>query len=330
MVPPTPQSLLIPALQLPTPIPRPCVPIYLVGPTAVGKSAIALTLARLIGGEIISVDSMQVYRGMDIGTAKPSQAERTAVPHHLLDVVAVSVPFDTSQFLQLATPAMESIVARDKAPIFCGGTGLYFNASLHGLGNAPPSDLALRQQLEQTPLADLLRELEQADRVTYEQIDRQNPRRVVRAIEVIRLSGRPFSEQRASWERGSSDPQAASASGNRRIFGFTRSPKDLHQRIEARVEAMFQSGLVEETRQLLAAGLARNPTAMQALGYRQVVAHLEGTVSLEETKRLVVQKTRQFAKRQMTWFRRQFPVRWIELQPDTDPAAIAQEIVCSL
>jgi tRNA dimethylallyltransferase len=292
-------------------------PIYLAGPTAVGKSAVALVLAERIGGEIISVDSMQVYRGLDIGTAKPDAAERTRVPHHLIDVVDLTEPFDTAKFVALARQAMAAIQARGRAPIFCGGTGLYFNAFLEGLGEAPPAKPALRAELEAIPLPELLRELELRDPLTFRRIDRRNPRRVIRAVEVIRLTGRPFSAQRADWQSGVQSPESTV------VFALTRTTEDLRSRIDDRVERMFAAGLVEETRHLLKTGLAQNRTAMQAIGYRQVVEHLRGGRSLPETIELVKTKTRQFAKRQMTWFRRQLDLKWIELPPQESSDHVA-------
>src|ERR1700743_2026758 len=181
-------------------------PLFLAGPTAVGKSEIALLLAEKIGGEIISVDSMQVYRGMDIGTAKPSREERARVRHHLIDVVQLTELFDAAQFVARANAAVAEIQSRGKSPIFCGGTGLYIKAFLEGLGGAPPADEKLRAELEAAPLSELLAELAERDPVTYEKIDRKNPRRVIRAVEVIRLTGRKFSEQRAGGRGGQEPP----------------------------------------------------------------------------------------------------------------------------
>jgi tRNA dimethylallyltransferase len=286
--------------------------VFLAGPTAVGKSEIALLLAEKIGGEIISVDSMQVYRGLDIGTAKPSAAERARVPHHLIDVVDLTESFDAAQFVRLANAAVIEIQARGHVPVFCGGTGLYFKALLEGLGEAPAADDELRAELEAMPLPGLLAELAEKDPVTYERIDRQNPRRVVRAVEVIRLTGRKFSEQRSEWE------SAVHSAESSVIFGFAREREDLRKRIDARVDAMFARGLVEETKKLLERGLAQNKTALQALGYRQAVEHLRGERSLPDTIELVKSKTRQFAKRQMTWFKRQLHLKWVEIaQRDT-------------
>jgi tRNA dimethylallyltransferase len=295
-------------------------PILVAGPTAVGKSEIALVLAEKLGGEIISVDSMQVYRGLDLGTAKPSAAERKRVPHHLIDVAELTGPFDAARFVTLAQRAVAEIQSHGRVPILCGGTGLYFKAFLDGLGKAPPSDEKLRAELEAAPLAELLRELEQRDPETFAKIDRQNPRRVIRAVEVIRLTGRPFSQQRSDWS-------SCTTHHAPRRFGFTRSSTDLHARISARVDEMFRRGLVDETRQLLTRGLAENKTAMQAIGYRQVVEHLRGERSLPETIELVKSKTRQFAKRQMTWFRKHADLEWIELSPTDVAMAIADQII---
>jgi tRNA dimethylallyltransferase len=287
-------------------------PIFIAGPTAAGKSALAFELAQKIGGEIISVDSMQVYRGLDIGTAKPSRAEQEKIPHHLIDVANLDETFDAAKFSALAKKAVEEIQSRHRTPIFCGGTGLYFKAFLEGLGDAPPADSALRAELEKLPLADLLQELSERDPVAFEKIDRQNTRRILRAVEVIRLTGKPFSEQRADWNSKAKNQEWVA-----RCFGVSRSNSDLHSRINQRVDQMFSLGLVPETEDLLKRGLEKNPTAMQAIGYRQVVEHLRGERALPETMELVKIRTRQFAKRQMTWFRRQMNLNWICLDDKT-------------
>jgi tRNA dimethylallyltransferase len=307
----------------PSPITPHSSAVFLAGPTAVGKSEIALFLAERLGGEIISVDSMQVYRGLDIGTAKASAADRARVPHHLIDVVELTEPFDAARFAELARTAMNAIQARGRRPIFCGGTGLYFKAFLDGLGEAPPSDPRLREELEATPLVDLLRELSKCDPVTFGKIDRQNPRRVVRALEVIRLTGRPFSGQRAIW-RSQSSPSASQPSA---VLGVSRTTEDLRARIDARVDAMFAAGLVDETRQVLGRGLEQNRTAMQAIGYRQVVEHLRGARPLDDTIALVKLRSRQFAKRQLTWFRRQLPMRWTDLAPTDSAEEVALRLL---
>lgn len=296
------------------------VAIAVVGPTAVGKSALALALAERLGGEILSADSMQVYRGLDIGTAKPSAEELARVRHHLIDVAELTETFDAARFVALASAAEDDIRARGRKPIFCGGTGLYLKALWEGLGESPPADPAIRVLLEAMPAEEQLRELEQTDPATFAAIDRRNGRRVIRALEVIRLTGRPFSEQRARWGAAASPPRSAPI-----LLGLRRHPEDLRRRIDARVDAMFAAGLVEETRALLPR-LEQNRTALQAIGYRQVVEHLRGERGLAETIALVKQKTRQFAKRQGTWFRNQLPVRWIDAAPEDDVGALLERI----
>jgi tRNA dimethylallyltransferase len=313
--------------------------LFLAGPTAVGKSAVAIALAERLGGEIISVDSMQVYRGLDIGTAKPSRADRDRIPHYLIDVVDLAESFDAAQFVRLAGEAAAQIQARGKVPVFCGGTGLYFQAFLEGLGQGPPASPAMRATLEAAPLTELLDELARSDPATFERIDRANRRRVVRALEVIRLTGRPFATQRAAWQGRSPPPRGpgpeseavadprrgGAAPGSFQVLA--RAPDDLKARIDARVDGMFARGLVAETERLLARGLGQNPTAMQAIGYRQVVEHLRGERALEATIALVKQRTRQFAKRQITWFRRQTEVRWLECGVDEPPDAVAGRLL---
>jgi tRNA dimethylallyltransferase len=295
-------------------------PIFIAGPTAVGKSEIALLLAEKIGGEIISADSMQVYRGLDIGTAKPSPAECARVPHHLIDICDLTENFDAAQFIRLATKAVEEIQSRGHLPVFCGGTGLYFKAFLSGLGEAPATNPELRAELEVSPFEALLHELRERDPAAYEKIDKQNPRRVIRAVEVIRLTGKKFSEQRAEWKIQNSKFKIHNG------YCITRPPADMHARINARVDAMFARGLVEETRALLPHGLAENKTAMQAIGYRQVVEYLRDERSLTETIEMVKSRTRQFAKRQLTWFRRHGNMEWMELKPEESLEICARKI----
>ena len=299
--------------------------VFLAGPTAIGKSEIAMALAQKIGGEIVSVDSMQVYRGLDIGTAKPSPAERQRIPHHLIDICDLEEAFDVARFIGLAKKAVADIQSRNRVPIFCGGTGLYFKGYLSGLGEAPSSNPELRAGLEALPFETLLRELREYDPAAYDKIDKQNPRRVIRAVEVIRLTGKKFSEQRADWKDATS-PQSATIP----FFCFRRAPEDLRKRMDRRVDEMFHRGLVVETERLLALGLERNRTAMQAIGYRQVVEHLRGDRSLADTVELVKLKTRQFAKRQLTWFRAQKPVQWLDLKPDEDPKAAAENLMARM
>lgn len=298
---------------------EPAQPICLAGPTASGKSALALALAHRLNGEIISVDSMQVYRGLDIGTAKPTSAEQSDIRHHLIDIVDPCDPFDVARFLELSREVEADVYSRGRTPIYCGGTGLYFKALFHGVSLAPPSDPKLREELEQAPLSDLLAELARSDPQTYENIDRDNRRRVVRAVEAVRLSGRPFSEQQSNWD----SPDAVV---RKNFFAVARDPEDLRRRIDVRVDKMFADGLVEETRTLLKNGLRENRTAMQAIGYRQVVEHLEGQRTLDATVALIKTRTWQFSRRQKTWLRNQLNPNWITLSAGTLIAKVADEL----
>ena len=294
--------------------------VFLAGQTAIGKSAVALELAKKIDGEIISVDSMQVYRGLDIGTAKPDATERARVPHHLVDVLELTETFDAAQFEKRARIAESEIKSRGKTPLFCGGTGLYFRAFLDGLRDQPPQNRALRAALETTLLAELLQELETNDPAHYAKIDRQNPRRVIRAIENFRLTGKPMSEQPTRWENKEDRNKP-------RVIYLERPSAELRHRIEQRVDEMFARGLVRETRALLAAGLETNRTAQQALGYRQVIEHLNGERILEETIALVKIRTWQFARRQATWFRKQPNIHRLKIQPAETADQIADRVL---
>jgi tRNA dimethylallyltransferase len=294
-------------------------PVLIAGPTASGKSELALALAERIGGEIVSVDSMQVYQGLDVGTAKPTDAERSRIPHHLLDIVPLDDTYDAARFVADATAAIAGITARGRVPILCGGTGLYFNAWLNGLGSAPAPDPVLRAELETLSTEVLLDELARRDWETFDAIDLRNRRRIVRAVEVIRITGRPFSSQRATWPE-----RAPSMAG--RAYGLRRPAPHLVDRIHRRVDRMFEAGLVKETRRLLERGLERNRVAMQAIGYRQVVEHLQGVRGYRDTVELVKARTRQFAKRQRTWFEGQMDLEWWEVPSDPDAANLADSL----
>jgi tRNA dimethylallyltransferase len=305
--------------------------ICLAGPTAVGKSDVALELALLLDAEIVSVDSMQVYRGLDLGTAKPSPADRARVLHHLIDVVDLDRGFDAAQFRDQANAAVRDIRARGRRPILCGGTGLYFRALFNGLDASPPPDPILRAQLEARSLPDLLNELAVRDPAAPTHIDRLNLRRVRRALEIVILTGQPLRAQpltepaappTSGVQRTPSDPEWADA----RCVVLARPAAELRGRIESRVEAMFANGLVAETAALLDRGLEANRTAAQALGYRQVIDHLRGQHTLPDTIALVKRKTWQFARRQNTWFRHQFPGLWLTLTPDDPQSAVACQL----
>ena len=288
-----------------------------------GKSEVALLLAERLDGEIVSADSMQVYRGLDVGTAKPSPAERVRVPHHLIDICDVTQSFDAAQFVRLATNAMNEIESRGRLAILSGGTGLYLKAFLYGLGTGPQADPALRAELENVPLPDLLHELAARDPETYQRIDKQNPRRVIRAIEILRRSELPPSNHRADWKSANALQQAAQAA---RVFALIRPMPELYHRIDTRVDQMFRDGLEAETKKLLEQQPASNSTALQAIGYRQVVEYLRGERPLQETIALVKQRTHHFARRQLTWLRHQLAVERIDWSAGQTAADVARQI----
>lgn len=276
----------------------------IVGPTAAGKSELAVRLAERLGGEVVNADAMQLYRGMDIGTAKPTPEQRRQVPHHLLDVWAVSEPASVVAYQRLARRAIDEVLARAAVPILVGGSGLYVRAVLDDL-RFPGTDPALRAELEgelaRLGAAALHERLAAVDPAAARAILPGNGRRIVRALEVVRLTGRPF---------------AAVLPPPRAVYpcvqlGLDRSPADLDHAIADRVHAMFAAGLVEEVRGLAAAGLRTGPTARRALGYAQVLAHLDGRCGLAEAVEDTVRATRRFARRQRSWFRRDPRIHWL-------------------
>ena len=296
--------------------------IYITGATASGKSALAMRLANRLGGEIISVDSMQVYCGLNIGTAKPSAQEQNEIQHHLIDVAQLSEAFDAAQFVSLAQQALKIIWKRGRVPIFCGGTGLYFRALIEGLGESPPGDESLRDELAQMPIESLVTELSIKDPEAAKQVDLKNSRRLLRAIEVIRLTGRPYSEQRIGWNNVDKAPQ--------NLFCISRDVDVLNQRIHKRVDEMFNQGLVEETQTLIKKGLRNNRNACQALGYRQVLDLLDGKLDLENVVQQVKTKTRQFAKRQRSWFRNQMKCKFLEWPDEENVNSFSEQLLAKI
>ena len=296
--------------------------IYITGATASGKSALAMRLANRLGGEIISVDSMQVYCGLNIGTAKPSPQEQNEIQHHLIDVAQLSEAFDAAQFVSLAQQALKLIWKKGRVPIFCGGTGLYFRALIEGLGESPPGDESLRDELAQMPIESLVTELRIKDPEAAKQVDLKNSRRLLRAIEVIRLTGRPYSEQRTGWNNVDKAPQ--------NLFCISRDVDVLNQRIHKRVDEMFNQGLVEETQTLIKKGLRNNRNACQALGYRQVLDLLDGKLDLENIVQQVKTKTRQFAKRQRSWFRNQMKCNFLEWPDEENVNSFSEQLLAKI
>ncbi len=292
-------------------------PVVVLGPTAAGKSDVAMAAARSVAGtEIVAVDAMQVYRGMDVGTAKPTSADRALVPHHCLDLVAPSVDFTVVDYRRAYDAAVAGIAGR---ALLVAGTGLYLAAVIDRLD--PPGQWpAVRGELEAEPDVDCLwRRLAALDPVAAARIEPANRRRIVRALEVTLGGGRPFS----SYGPGLQAYPPTDAT----LIGVRWSRAALADRIEARVTAMMAAGLLAEVEQLATAGMSR--TARQALGYKELLAHLEGTVSVDEAAAAIVLRTRRFAARQERWFRRDPRVRWCDVQ--SDPVAeVAPAVVAAL
>ncbi len=281
--------------------------LAIVGPTAAGKSALGLEVALRHGGEIVSADSMQVYRGLDIGTAKPSPAERASVRHHLIDVADPREDFNVAVYRRLAAQAVECISRRGLLPVVVGGTGLYVRALLHDYDfSAPGADSQVRYALlrragTEGPEA-LHAELARVDPVAAEKVNPRDTRRIIRALEVWQATGRPIS---AGW-------RGAGFTYDALLVGLRLERAELYARIDRRVEAMLLAGLVEEVRGLVREGYSTAVISGQALGYKEIVAHLEGRMSLKEAAGEIKRATRRYAKRQMTWFRREPGVVWLD------------------
>ena len=278
--------------------------IAVVGATTAGKSDLAVDLALELGGEVINADSMQLYQGMDIGTAKLTEAERRGVPHHLLDVWDVTQVASVAEYQDLADGVIADIEKRDKVPVLVGGSGLYIRAALGEL-DFPGTDETIRERLEAElaqqgpgPLYELLRI---QDPIAAANILPSNGRRIVRALEVIELSGRPFSATMPGYDGGRPAIQ----------LGVQVDRAELDRRIEARVDRMWAAGFEAEVRHLAEHGLRDGKTASRALGYQQMLRHLDGELTLDEARDETARATRRFARRQESWFRRDPRVRWL-------------------
>ena len=298
--------------------------LFLVGPTASGKTAVALELAALLSVEVLSLDSMNVYRGMDIGTAKPTAAQRRGVPHHLIDLVDPNESFSVGRYVTEARRVMAEVSGRGRLPLFAGGTALYLKAMTSGLFEGPSADWELRATLheraesEGTPA--LHEELRRLAPVSAGPIHPNDLKRIVRALEVFHKTGRAVSELRTEWANPKTDPHVL-------IAGIARDRHELYRRIETRVDEMFAAGLVDEVRGLAAKFGTLGREASQAVGYKEVLHHLAGEEDLETTVERVKRNTRRMAKRQLTWFRSFDSIRWFPMGGGTESAAVARAIV---
>ncbi|MDB5297168.1 MAG: miaA [Phycisphaerales bacterium] len=276
----------------------------ILGPTASGKSAVALSLARRVGGEILTVDSMQVYRGMDVGTAKPTGDEQADVRHHAIDLVTPDQPFAVAQFVAEADAVIADAARRGVPIIATGGTPLYYKALFEGLFDGPGADDAVRARLREQPNTSLHARLSEVDAVAAGHIHVNDHKRLVRALEVFELTGRPISSFQTHW----TDPTPRHAAT---WVGLGWDKDALNRRINARSKAMLAAGWVDEVRGLLATYGRLGPTAAEATGYRELIAHIEGRQSLEDAVEQIKIGTRQLARKQMKWFRRFPGVTWV-------------------
>ena len=285
--------------------------LVIIGPTASGKSELAFELARRSGGEILSVDSMQVYRGMDIGTAKPTAGEREQVVHHLIDVVDPNETFTVARFLEQAEAVIEDARRRNVPMIATGGTPLYYRTLFEGMFSGPGADLEIRARLREQPNEALHARLCEVDPEAAARIHANDTKRLIRALEVHELTGQPISAMQREWGSATARYEAV-------WVGPDWAREALNRRINARVKAMIAAGWVDETRALLERYGELSKTASEATGYHEIIEHLKGAVSLEDAIEQIKIATRQLARRQMKWFRRFANVNWIAGSDDVE------------
>lgn len=278
-------------------------PLVIIGPTASGKSDLAMAVARKTGAEILSVDSMQVYQGMDIGTAKPTPAERAEIRHHLIDVVPANEPFTVARFVELADRVIADAAARRAPLIATGGTPLYYKSLFEGLFDGPGADAAIRDRLRALSNAELHAYLSRVDPPAATRIHLNDTKRLIRALEVYELTGQPISSFQTDWAAPKPRHDAV-------WVGLLWDREALNRRINARVKNMIQAGWLDETRRLLEQHGELSPTAAEATGYRELIDHLQGRLSLDDAIEQIKIATRQLARRQMKWFKRFTQVHW--------------------
>ena len=297
---------------------------FVIGCTGSGKGGLGLALARRACGEIVSIDSMKVYRRMDIGTAKPSGEVRREIPHHLIDVVEPSEEFSVAEYVKRAEQAIADIEQRGRPVFVVGGTPLYVKALSEGLFEGPGADAAIRARLRETAEVDglevLYGRLRRIDPTTAGRVHPNDARRIVRALEVFELTGTPISELQAQWDRDRTRYDCV-------FIGLRRGREDQNHRTNARVRRMIEAGLVEEVRSLLAEPKPLSGTARKALGYAEIIRHLEGRLSLAEAIELIRINTRRFAKGQRTWFKRFVGTEWLDLSAEVTAAEAADELL---
>lgn len=300
--------------------------LVLIGPTAVGKTRISLEIAQRFQCEIISGDSMQVYKGMDIGTAKATKEERSVVPHHLIDIREPDEPFSASEFKTLAEEAIKDIHERGKLPFLVGGTGLYVESLCYDYDFSPVDEDATFRKEMQTLVEKhgnifLHEQLRQIDPESAERIHPNDTRRIIRALEVYEVSGKTWSDHlRAQQQKKEKSPYDLC------LIGLTMEREMLYRRIEERIDQMIEAGLVAEVQRLLDRGISAESVAMQGLGYKEIIGYLHGEYTLEEAIQLLKRNTRRFAKRQWSWFRHMKEIEWVDVTDTENISAHLQQI----
>lgn len=295
--------------------------LSIVGPTASGKTALGVALAQRFHGEVVSFDSMQIYRRMDIGTAKPTQEEMQGIPHHMIDVAEPEENWSVARYVEAAVPVVEDILSRGKTPILVGGTGLYVDSLLSGRSFAVQATgwrEKLQAQAKAEGILTLLEELRQVDPEAAARLHPADEKRIIRALEVWHETGQTITQHNRQTQALPPRYQAVT-------IGLNFADRtDLHQRVARRVDEMVKRGLYDEIRDLLASGVPENCTAMQAIGYKEIVAAMKNGTSLDEAAEEVKLRTRQYAKRQLTWFRRNPETNWYFWQKEPDFQALIQ------
>ena len=297
--------------------------ICIAGPTASGKTDFAVTLAKELNGEVVSCDSMQIYKRMDIGTAKPTKEEMQGIPHHMIDVAEPEEDFSVSRYCEMAAPIVDDIIKRGKTAIIAGGTGLYMDSLIRGNAFAPYPSTGRRQELEdradQEGIEVLMQWLQQIDPQTAERLHLSDRKRIIRALEIYLETGETMTAHNLKTQ--SVPPRYTPL-----WLGLDfQERSQLYERIDRRVGLMLEQGLIEEIRQLLASGISAKCTAMQAIGYKEFVAALDGHATIEEAADLVRQSSRRYAKRQLTWFRRNNSMHWLIRSPERGQEEILEE-----
>ena len=298
--------------------------VVIVGPTAVGKSAIAIPLAQALRTEILTADSRQVYRGMDIGMDKPPVEQRGGVPHRLIDVVEPDQPFNVGEYRRLALAEIARLHQEGRVPLMVGGTGLYVRTIVRGLWDGPPADWEYRHRLMDLARTEgaeaLYRQLAHVDPELAARLHPRDEIKIIRGLEAHHVTGRRLSELHR--EHGFAEKPFSTL-----LIGLTRDRQELYRRIDARVEEQLANGLVEETRRLLAQGYNRHLGSMKGLGYRQIAGYLDGEYPYEEAVRLLKRDTRHFAKRQFTWFQKEPGIVWVDIQAGESTEAVVARLM---